>query len=53
MIVYLDALMIKMQSCLMQDEPEEEACFSRKMSLKEQDSGMLGVDHQHGERRDS
>src|ERR1035438_10514714 len=34
-------------SCLMQDEPEPRAGFSRKMSLKAK-SAMLGIDHQHG-----
>jgi hypothetical protein len=33
------------ESCLMQDEPGREVCFSHKMSLEEQ-VRMLGVDRQ-------
>src|SRR4051812_15972630 len=33
------------QSCLIQDEPGGEVCFSHKMSLKER-IGMLGFDRQ-------
>src|SRR5277367_1334293 len=41
---------VKLQSCLMQDEPEGGVGFSHKMSLEE-GIGMLGIDHQHGRRR--
>src|SRR5260370_8410599 len=34
-----------LQSCLIQDEPEEDVCFSHKMSLRER-VRMLGVDCQ-------
>src|SRR5450755_2114327 len=37
-------------SCLMQDEPEQGAGFSYKMSL-EAKTGMLGIDHHHGRYR--
>jgi hypothetical protein len=41
---FFDEKMLK-QSCLMQDEPGREVCFSHKMSLEER-VRMLGVDRQ-------
>jgi len=41
---------VKIESCLMQDEPGAGVRFSYEMSLEERESGMLGVDYQNAGR---